>query len=105
VAHDEYQELKRRKGRGFLMGMNLLISAAIFFIATSSSVFTTAYSSEHNALTFKKQPEIQQIKPQKPVKIKLKRLANGTYTWDLTGDNVQEILRIDRELRKQLHVD
>ena len=84
---------------------NLLLTAALFFISTSSSAVTTAYSSEHNDLTFKKQPEIQQIKPQKPVKIKLKRLANGTYTWDLTGDNVKEIIRIDRELRKQLHVE
>jgi hypothetical protein len=87
------------------MVKNLLLSAAVFFISTSSSVFTPAYSSNHNDFTFKKQPEIQQIKPQKPVKIKLKRLANGTYTWDLTGDNVKEILRIDRELRKQLHVE
>jgi hypothetical protein len=91
------------------MGKNLSISGTlfflVFFISISSAVFTPAYSSEDNGLTFKKQPEIQQIKPQKPVKIKLKRLANGSYTWDLTGDNVQEILRINKELRKQLHVE
>jgi len=87
------------------MGKNLLLSAAIFFISISGFFFTPAYSSELNALSFKKQPEIRQIKPQKPVKIKLKRLANGTYTWDLTGDNVEEILRIDKKLRKQLHVE
>jgi len=87
------------------MCKNIFISCALFFVSTSSFAVSSACSSEHTALTFKKQPEIQQIKPQKPVKIKLKRLATGTYTWDLTGDNVQEILNIDRELRKQLHVE
>ena len=91
------------------MFKNLLISAAlsflVFFISVSGAVFAPAHSSEPNDLIFKKQSEIQQIKPQKPVKIKLKRLANGSYTWDLTGDNVQEILRIDKELKKQLHVE
>ena len=91
------------------MVKDLLVSSALFlflfFISLSSSVFTPASSSGDTDLTFKKQPEIQQVKPQKPVKIKLKRLSNGSYTWDLTGDNVDEILRIDKELRKQLHIE
>ena len=91
------------------MGKALFITTAlfllVFLISISGAVFAPAYPSELNGLTFKKQPDIQQVKPQKPVKIKLKRLANGSYTWDLTGDNVQEILRIDKELRKQLHIE
>jgi len=87
------------------MVKNLFLSACIFFISTSGLIFTPAYASEDNSLTFKKQPEIQRIKPQKPVKIKLKRLANGTYTWDLTGVDIQEIIRIDRELREQLKLE
>ena len=87
------------------MGKNLFLSACIFFISTSGLIFTRASASEHNSLTFKKQPEIQRIKPKKPVKIKLKRLANGTYTWDLTGVDIQEIIRIDRELREQLNLE
>jgi hypothetical protein len=84
------------------MGKNFVLSAGIFLFSTSGLIFTSAYASEHNSLTFKKQPEIQRIKPKKPVKIKLKRLANGTYTWDLTGVDIQEIIRIDRELREKL---
>jgi len=87
------------------MGKNFFLSACIFFIAMSGLIFTPAYASEHNSLTFKKQPEIQRIKPKKPIKIKLKRLANGTYTWDLTGADIQEIIRIDRELREQLKLE
>jgi len=54
---------------------------------------------------FKKLPELQQVKPQKPVKIKLRRSAKGTYTWELTGDNADEIIKTDRRLRKLLKIE
>jgi hypothetical protein len=76
----------------------LLIVFSISIIFISCSVF----SEDKNDLQFKKRPEIQQVKPQKPVKIKLKRLADGKYTWDLTGDDVDEIVRVDRRLKKLL---
>lgn len=63
------------------------------------------YSEDNKNFQFKKQPEIQQVKPKKPVKIKLKRLAEGKYTWDLTGDDVDEIVRTDRRLRKLLKLE
>jgi hypothetical protein len=53
----------------------------------------------------KKQPEIQQIKPKKPVKIKLRRSAEDKYTWEITGDDVDEIVRADRRLRKLLKIE
>lgn len=52
-----------------------------------------------------KKPEIQQVKPKKPVKIKLHRNANGEYTWDLTGDSVDEIVRADTRLKKLLKLE
>lgn len=51
---------------------------------------------------FSKNPEIQQVKPKKPVRIKLKRTAKGVYSWDLTGDDIDEILKIDKQLRRSL---
>jgi hypothetical protein len=67
----------------------------------SDSVFTI----ENKNIQIKKQPEIQQIKPKKPVKIKLKRTAEGKYTWELSGDDVNEIVRADRKLRKLVGVE
>lgn len=64
----------------------------------SSSVF----SAEMKPFQIKKQPELQQVKPRKPVKIKLKRSAEGKYTWELSGDDVDEIVRVDKRLRKLL---
>jgi len=43
-------------------------------------------------------------KPQKPVKIKLHRNAKVEYSWDLNGDNADEIVNTDRKLRKLLKV-
>jgi hypothetical protein len=75
---------------------------AVFFIALLAA--GGAASSEKADFQFKKQPEIQQVRPQKPVKIKLHRNAKGEYSWDLNGDNVDEIVNADRKLRKLLKI-
>ncbi|GAB4488502.1 MAG: hypothetical protein OHK006_19000 [Thermodesulfovibrionales bacterium] len=61
-------------------------------------------AAEKEAFTFKKQPELQQPRPKKPVRIKLKRSAKDDYTWELSGDDVDEIVRTDRKLRRMLNV-
>ncbi len=63
-----------------------------------------AVAAEKSEFQFKKQPEIQQVKPQKPVKVKLHRNAKGEYSWDLNGDNIDEIVNADRKLRKLLKI-
>jgi hypothetical protein len=63
-----------------------------------------ATAAEKSDFQLKKQPEIQQVKPQKPVKVKLHRNAKGEYSWDLNGDNVDEIVNTDRKLRKLLKI-
>jgi hypothetical protein len=65
----------------------------------------TVISADTKSFQVKKQPEIQQIKPKKPVKIKLKRSAEGKYSWDLSGDDVDEVVRIDKRLKKLLNIE
>lgn len=69
----------------------------IFFSAAA------ALGQGEKGFSFSKQPELQQIKPLKPVKIKLKRSAKNEYTWELNGDDADEIIRVDRKLRKLLN--
>lgn len=57
-------------------------------------------NTQREELKIEKIPEIQQIRPQKPVKIKLKRDVQGRYSWELSGDNPDEIIRIDKRLRR-----
>ena len=74
-----------------------IIAVLVFFFAVSS-----ANAAEKESFQFKKQPELQQIKPKKPVKIKLRRSAKDEYTWELTGDDADEIIKTDKRLRKML---
>jgi hypothetical protein len=76
--------------------------SSVFFLALF--IAEGAVSAEKSDFQFKKQPEIQQLKPQKLVKIKLHRNAKGEYSWDLSGDNVDEMVNTDRKLRKLLKI-
>ncbi len=82
----------------------------LFFIFTGILVslhliLIPVFCADNKPLQIKKQPEIQQVRPKKPVKIKLKRTAEGKYTWDLTGDDVDELVRADKKLRKLLNIE
>lgn len=76
----------------------ITISVIVFLSGNSLSV-------ENRPVEIKKQPQIQQIKPKKPVKIKLKRSAEGKYTWELSGDDVDEIVKADKRLKKLLEIE
>ena len=78
-----------------------------FLLVLFSLVFlvNSALSSDNKNLQVRKQPELQQIKPKKPVKIKLKHSPDGKYTWDLTGDDVDDIVRADKRLKKLLGIE
>ncbi|MBF0338558.1 MAG: hypothetical protein HQL05_12090 [Nitrospirae bacterium] len=49
----------------------------------------------------KKDPSISNLPPKKPVHIKLKRNFKGEYSWDLTGDNLKDMLKLNAELQKE----
>jgi hypothetical protein len=65
----------------------------------------TVFSEDTKNYQVKKQPEIQQVKPKKPVRIKLKRSSDDKYTWEITGDDADEIVRADRKLRRLLKIE
>ncbi len=81
-----------------------MIKLKIIILAVSMLAFPLAFAGERDDFQFEKKPQLQHIRPAKPVKIKLKRSTAGKYSWDLTGDNLNEIIQIDSELRKSLNV-
>ena len=85
------------------MQKRIFILFIVFFISLLF-LFSPVYPEDKN-LQFKKQLEIQQVKPKKPVKIQLKRSAEGKYTWEITGDDLDEIIRTDRRLKKLLKIE
>lgn len=82
---------------------------AILLFITLIVFSTTALAQDKKAtpqgFQVSKDPQVQQIKPKKPLRIKLHRNAKGEYSWDITGDNVDDIIRADGRLRKQLKLE
>jgi hypothetical protein len=77
----------------------------VFLSLSLIFILSPVFSEETKYFQFKKQPEIQQVKPKKPVRIKLRRSADDRYTWEITGDDVDEIVRADRKLRRLLKIE
>ncbi|MGC2062814.1 MAG: hypothetical protein WA610_07530 [Thermodesulfovibrionales bacterium] len=86
--------LKRGKGE--------LIFPIVFIVSFFFCSALPSFGADKEGFPVKKQPELQQIKPKKPVRIKLKRTAKDDYSWELTGDDADEIIQTDRRLRKVL---
>jgi predicted secreted protein len=81
------------------------ILTVLFVAVILTLVVTLAIPAEKDGgFRMKKDPGLQQVKPKKPVKIKLKRTAKDEYSWELTGDDAAEMVRTDRKLRKMLNI-
>jgi hypothetical protein len=83
----------------------LLVFFVIFLLipaCTRTEDKQSASTRAEQEATFKQLPELQEIELQKPVKIKLKRNTDGEYSWELSGDDVDEIIKIDKRLRELL---
>jgi len=86
--------------------MQKRIFLILFFLSLSLIfILGTVFSEDTKNYQVKKQPEIQQVKPKKPVRIKLKRSSDDKYTWEITGDDADEIVRADRKLRSFLKIE
>jgi len=47
--------------------------------------------------------KVEKVQPLPPeVKIKLKRDGKENYTWELSGTNADEVLKVNEKMRKQL---
>jgi hypothetical protein len=54
---------------------------------------------------FKRLPELAEITPKKPVKVKLKRHISGNYSWELSGDDAGKIVEMNNILKKSIEED
>ncbi|WP_297208955.1 MULTISPECIES: hypothetical protein [Thermodesulfovibrio] len=78
--------------------MRLIGLFVAFFIFFAVSDFGYAQSQ----IQVTKDKALQYAKPKKPIKIKLHRDKKGEYSWDITGESVDEVIRTDKRLRQLL---
>ena len=85
------------------MSLNKLIPVVLAIILFMPFQACTRADEKKEAAVFKQQPEILDVKPlQKPVNIKLKRSVNGDYSWDLSGSDADEVLKVDKRLKESI---
>ncbi len=84
------------------MGKLRLASVFLIIILLFPVQACTNSGNDKEAAVFKKQPELQMIRPQKPVNIKLKRNASGSYSWELKGNDPDKVLEVDSRLKEAL---
>ncbi len=63
---------------------------------------TRTEDNQQKPAVFKQDTEIQDITPENPVKIKLKRSAKNEYSWEISGDNADEVIKTDKRLKEGL---
>jgi predicted secreted protein len=80
---------------------NLLFLLLTFIVFTLISCSGGSQGNK-NEPVFKEIPELVAIKPEQPVKIKLKRNASGSYSWEVQGGNTEKIIEADRKLRESI---
>ncbi|MBI5409805.1 MAG: hypothetical protein HZA14_10610 [Nitrospirae bacterium] len=77
-------------------------------LAVFTLIFTQACTdsqSNRQEPVFKQLPEIREIKPEKSVKIKVRRSEKDDYSWEISGDDTDEIVKTDKKLRKGLKTE
>ena len=99
VTIDESRFLKKR---GQKMGKLRPASVLLIMLLLFPVQACTNSDNDKEAAVFKKQPELQMIRPQRPVNIKLKRNASGSYSWEVKGNDPDKVLEADEKLRKSL---
>ncbi len=83
----------------------LLIACLTSLMLFPGFAFCGDKSQGAQPVQFSRNQDIAQIKPRKPVRIKLHRSAKGEYQWDISGDNADDVVRADRRLRKLLEIE
>lgn len=79
----------------------LIISICVFLTNCKLHEEPTASKSEPITVSkVQEQSASSQPKPPKPARIKLHRNAKGEYSWDITADSVDEVIKADSKLRR-----
>jgi hypothetical protein len=84
----------------------IVIVALIFFLIACEKKSLPPQGKSESSSVPKVIVEKEKIEKEQPlppeVKIKLKKDGKDSYSWELTGSDVDQILKVNEKLRKQL---
>ena len=84
----------------------IVFAASVFFLIACEKKSLSPQGKSENPSVPKVIVEKEKIEKEQPlppeVKIKLKKDGKDSYSWELTGSDVDQILKVNEKLRKQL---
>ena len=81
------------------MRLTTLVIAAVFIAA----LLTPAVESRaEEGVRLSRNREVSEVVPEPQVRVKFKKLADGSYTWEISGTNVRKLIEADSALRKYI---
>jgi hypothetical protein len=84
----------------------IVFAASFFFLIACEKKSLPPQGKSENPSAPKVIVEKEKIEKEQPlppeVKIKLKKDGKDSYSWELTGSDVDQILKVNEKLRKQL---
>ena len=85
--------------------LGVFVGIVLLFVACEKKSFPPQGKSEGPSVpkVFVEKEKVEKEHPLPPeVKIKLKKDGKDSYSWELTGSDVDQILKVNEKLRKQL---
>jgi hypothetical protein len=99
---------KRGKGGFLCLGfMKMALACAVFAVFLVSCEKTPSSQQEKTEPSLSSKIIVEKEKTEKEppppeVKIRLKRDGKETYSWELSGSDVDQILKVDEKLKRQM---
>jgi hypothetical protein len=87
---------------GFLVAFLLALSLLSCSKDTEIPIKQKAATDQASESQYKKEMEEVKKNLKGDIKIKLKKEGKGTYSWEITGKDAQEVLKTNETLRKRL---
>lgn len=87
--------------------MKRLIAVTVTFIVLNGFLISHGESpppqqARPHTTSLQQVQSLSRIKPKKPLKIKLKRNSKDDYSWEISGESVDDIINADKRLKKGL---
>jgi hypothetical protein len=87
---------------GFLLAFLIVFSLLSCSKGTEIPIKQKAAADQAGESQYKKEMEEVKKNLKGDIKIKLKKEGKGTYSWEITGKDAQEVLKTNETLRKKL---
>lgn len=82
------------------MRVGMLMAACVLCMTLTA----TSYAAEKEKIEYKQDTEIKQARGRKPAVVTLKRDDKGLYSWEIKGDETEDVIEADKRLRDYLKV-